>query len=458
MDQLPQITGGSATRIIQLIQASTSPSHIRQIQAQLLTQNFARDTYVVPHFIRACQSLSLLDVALNLITRFKKTHTFVCNALIRAFAHSRVRSKPLYLYTFMCRNFILSNHMTFPLLLKSFSDFRELTNGMCLHSHVVKLGHSDDVYVQNSLLNLYAGCGQMGMCFNVFDEMAQRDVVSWTVLVAGNRMAGKYTDALVAFEKMVGVGVAPNEVAAVNALAACAKLGAVEMGQWIYDWVRESGWELDVILGTSLVDMFCKCRKVEEAVHVFDRMRVKNSFTWNSMIKGLALAGNGQEAVRYFYRMEQEGIQLDAVSVLNALFACNHSGLVRSGREIFDSLIDGRYDYDLEPNVRHYACMIDLLARAGCLSDALQTVKQMPFKPTKVVWQAFLAGCRAHGNLELSEMAAWRLVELEPLNVSYYVLLSNLYAQMGRWEDVEGVGKLMKARGLRKSPDPGASG
>ncbi|GFZ04601.1 tetratricopeptide repeat (TPR)-like superfamily protein [Actinidia rufa] len=258
----------------------------------------------------------------------------------------------------------------------------------------------------------------MDLCRKVFDEMPQRDVVSWTVMITGYREAGKFDDALTAFEQMQYAGVRPNEVTMVNALTACSNTGALDVGIRIHDFIKRSGWQLDVILGTSLIHMVS-----------FGQER-------------------GEEAVWWFFRMEQEGIKPDEVTLLGVLCACSHCGLIQMAEPIFRSLTDGKYEF--EPGIKHYACMVDLFARSGHVEEALKIMKEMPFEPTKPIWSAFLAGCRAHGDLEMSEYAAWKLIELLPENSSHYVLLSNIYAQMGRRIDAEKVLELMKERGLKR--------
>lgn len=282
----------------------------------------------------------------------------------------------------------------------------------------------------------------------MFDEMPHRDVVSWTVLIMGYRNCGRHEDALVVFERMQYAGVVPNRVTMVNALAACANSGTLEMGVWIHDFVRREGLELDVRLGTSLIDMYGKCGRIQEGLAVFRSMKEINSFTWNAVIQGLALAKSGKEAVWWFNRMEQEGFRADEVTLVAVLCACSHSGVVDVGRQIFDALVDGKYGFS--PSVKHYACMVDILTRAGRLEEAFECVKVMPHEPTKTIWGSLLAGGRAHGNLDLSEFAAWKLIELEPENAAYHVMLSNMYAEMGRWDDVEKVRGMMKDRGLKK--------
>lgn len=354
----------------------------------------------------------------------------------------------LFLYTHMHKNSVPPNNFTFPFILKALSDLEDLRNGESIHTHIVKLGQFDDIYVQNSLLNLYASCGCMKLCQQMFDEMPKRDVVSWTVLIDGNRVLGKYDDALIAFEQMQYEGVIPNRVTMVNALEACANSGAIEMGVWIHDFIRKKGWELDVIMGTALVDMYGKCGRIEEGIRVFERMEVKSVFTWNSLINGLANAKSGNEAVWWFFRMEQVGVEVDEVTLLGVLCACCNSGLVETGWQIFSLLMKGKYGFP--PNVKHCACMVNLLARAGQLEHAVKFINSLTYEPTRVMWGVLLAGCRAHGNLELSEFAAKKLVDLEPENGAYHVLLSNLYAEMGKWTDVIELRRLMRSKGVTK--------
>ncbi|XP_059625712.1 pentatricopeptide repeat-containing protein At5g66520-like [Cornus florida] len=444
---LPNINH-TTNRIIHLLDNCTSPAHIHQIQAQLILQTLHSDTTIAHHFITACQSLGLLDSAHLFYTQLQRPHVFICNNLIRALSHKHFPLKSISIYNHMNRNSILPNNYTFPFILKSLSDLRDLKQGQCIHTQIIKLGHFNDIYVQNSLLNVYAAGGNMDLCRQVFDEMPQRDVVSWTVMITGYREARKFDDALIAFMQMQYAGVVPNQVTMVNALSACSSVGAIDMGLWIHDFIRRSGWEMDVILGTSLIDMYGKFGRTKEGYGVFLSMKKKNVFTWNALLKGLALAESGEEALQWFLRMEQEGIEPNEFTLINVLCACSYSGMVQTGRQIFCSLIEGKYGFS--PGVKHYTCMIDLLARAGCLEDAFKCIKEIPFEPTTAMWGALLAGCRAHGDLELSEFAAWKLIQLAPENSGYYVLLSNLYAEMERWKDVEKVRGLMKERGLKK--------
>lgn len=348
----------------------------------------------------------------------------------------------------MHKNSVSPNNYTFPFILKSLSALKSFKQGKSVHAQIVKLGHLTDIYVQNSLLSLYASCGEMALCRYVFDEMSIRDVVSWTTIITGYRESGKSGDALFVFEQMLSVGVEPNRVTMVNALSACASSGALNVGVWIHEFMKRRAWKLDVILGTSLIDMYGMNGRMEDGLKVFQTMEEKNVLTWNALIKGLALAKNGHEAVWWFCRMEEERAEPDEVTLIGVLCACVHSGLVQKGRDIFSSLLGGKYGF--APGVKHYACMVDLFSRSGYLEDAIRIIKEMPFEATRTIWGSFLSGCRAHGNLDLSELAAWKLVQLAPESPVYYVVLSNLYAEMGKWDHVEKIRRLMKEMELNK--------
>ncbi|XP_057439299.1 pentatricopeptide repeat-containing protein At5g43790-like [Lotus japonicus] len=452
-DYTLRMSGFSDRAVTLLKDFCHSRLHVQQIQAQLILHNLQSNPTIAHHFITVCQSHNLLNSALLLFTLFvPRPHVFIFNSLIRAFSHSHHHHNsltPLSIFAHMHRNTILPNHYTFPFLFKSLSAPCHFAQAQSVHAHVLKLGHLHDIYVHNSLLGVYAASPRLlSLCRQLFDEMTHRDVVSWTVMIMGFRNAGKFDDALLAFEQMQYAGVAPNRVTMVNALAACADSGAVEMGAWIHDFIRRNGWELDVVLGTALIDMYAKCGRVEEGVRVFSSVKEKNVFTWNAVIKGLALAKSGEEAIRLFNRMEQDGVRADEVTLLAVLSACNHSGLVDMGRQIFGFLVEGKYGFI--PNVKHYACMVDLLARSGSLREAFEVMRCMPFDPTKAMWGSLLVSSKSQGDLEFSEFVARKLVELEPANSAYYVHLSNLYAEMGRWDDVEKVRGMMKDRQLTK--------
>lgn len=209
------------------------------------------------------------------------------------------------------------------------------------------------------------------------------------------------------------------------------------------------GLEQNVFVGTSIIDMYCKCGRVEMARKAFERMKEKNVKSWSAMIAGYGMHGYAKEALEVFYDMKRIGIKPNYITCISVLAACSHAGLVEEGWDCFKSM---KRNFGVEPGVEHYGCMVDLLGRAGLLGKAYDLIKGMKVKPDSVVWGALLAGCRMHKNLELAEISARKLFELDSSNCGYYVLLSNMYADAGRWADVERIRVLMKGNGLVKPP------
>ncbi|EPS71392.1 hypothetical protein M569_03372, partial [Genlisea aurea] len=350
------------------------------------------------------------------------------NSVLRAFAHSADPGRCREVYSFIRRNSIPVNSYTFPFVLKAAAAAAEdskslLREGASLHAQVEKLGFLSDVYVANSLLNLYAACeASMDRCRKVFDEMPLRDVVSWTTVISGLNNASQFDEAVATLTQMRSAGVTPNRVTAVNVLAACAGNGDLQTGRWIHEQVRKNHWKLDTILGTSLVNMYGKCGGAAEASRIFEEMGdERNVYTWNAVIGAFALSENGEEeeAIKYFTRMEAQGIQPNETTLVSVLTSFLHSGRRRlhEARRIFSSLLDGKYG--IAPTAKHYSCMIDLLLRSDELDEALELMEGGG-TGTASMWGAVVSHCRAKGRPEMSEFAARKLVELEPDNSSHY--------------------------------------
>nr|ADE77588.1 unknown [Picea sitchensis] len=178
-------------------------------------------------------------------------------------------------------------------------------------------------------------------------------------------------------------------------------------------------------------------------------MSNKNVVSWNAMIVGYGMHGHGEDALVLFTQMQQRGVKPNEITFISVLSACSHAGLVDEGWKCYNCMT---LDYAITPTVEHYACMVDLLGRAGHLNEAWDFIEKMPIEPGASVWGAFLGSCRIHCNIELGERVAELLLNLDPDNAGYYVLLSNIYAAAGRWDDVAKVRKMMKEKDVKKSP------
>ncbi|KDO70478.1 hypothetical protein CISIN_1g0374141mg, partial [Citrus sinensis] len=206
---------------------------------------------------------------------------------------------------------------------------------------------------------------------------------------------------------------------------------------------------LDVILGTAVIDMYAKCGSIDSAREIFDRMRQKNVISWSAMIAAYGYHGQGKKALDLFPMMLSSRVLPNRITFVSLLYACSHTGLVEEGLRLFSSMWD---DFAVRPDVKHYTCMVDLLGRAGRLDEALKLIESMSVEKDEGLWGALLGACRIHKNVDLAEMAAKSLLERQPQNPGHYVLLSNVYANAGRWQDVAKIRDLMTRRRLKKIP------
>ncbi|XVF13841.1 hypothetical protein REPUB_Repub09cG0003200 [Reevesia pubescens] len=319
-----------------------------------------------------------------------------------------------------------------------------------VHGMVIKKGFDGEVGVGNTLLDAYVKKGDVGLSRKVFDAMVEKDEVSWNSMIAVYAQNGFSNEALEVFYGMIrDNNVNYNAITLSTVLLACAHAGALQAGKCVHDQVVKMGLEDNLIVGTSVIDMYCKCGRVEMARKAFSCMKEKNVRSWTALIAGYGMHGHAKEALEVFYKMIRGGVRPNYITFVSVLAACSHAGLVQEGWHWFNAMKD---EFNVEPGVEHYGCMVDLLGRAGYLSHAYNLIKQTKVTPDFVIWGSLLAACRIHKNVELAEISANKLFELDSNNCGYYVLLSNIYADAGRWEDVERMRVLMKNRGLVKPP------
>lgn len=373
---------------------------------------------------------------------------FMWNTLIRAQASSSNPSDGLLLYAEMRRRGIAPGKHTYPFVLRACCNMK---SGKCceqVHAHVLKFGLNFDLHVVNMLIRSYSVSGGLSNARNVFDELRERSLSIWTTIICGYAQNDSPDEAIKLFNAMISDGFEPNGVILSSVLSACAQSACLDLGERIHSYINDKEIEQGVILGTALVNMYAKNGALVKAKQCFDGLKEKNVATWNSMICGLAVHGHANEAIRFFEKLEKENIIPNDITLLGVLSACCHAGLLDYGSKIFYSM---KIVYGIEPNIKHYSCMVDILGRGGRIVEAEELVKGMVGKPDVVIWGALLSGCKDHGNIEVAERVVKKILELDPQNHGVYVLLSNMYAEVGRWDDVMQRRKGMKEGNLKKT-------
>lgn len=306
-----------------------------------------------------------------------------------------------------------------------------------------------DLISWNCLIDGYARIGNVVAAREYFDQMAFRNVISWNKMLALYVRSKNYGECLRLFDRMMEEGdVHPNEATIMSVLTACAHLGELGRGKWIHSFIQNNeNITPDVLLSTALLTMYSKCGAMNLAKNVFDEMPDKSVVSWNSMIMGYGMHGHGEKALQIFLEMERSGQMPNDATFVCILSACTHAGKVLEGWWYFDLM---HRVYKIEPKIEHYGCMVDLLGRAGLMKDSEEIIRKMPMEAGPALWGALLSACRTHSNLELGEVVAKQLIELEPEDIGPYVLLSNIYAAEGRWGDVENVRMMMMEKGFQK--------
>lgn len=372
------------------------------------------------------------------------------NAMISGYGQCRCSQEALELYVKMCQNDIKSDVYTYCSVFNAISDSRCLWFGRQVHGRVLKSGvHLKVLSVDNAIADAYSKCGSIEDVRKVFDRMEEKDIVSWTTLVGAYSQCSEWKEALAIFSQMREEGFTPNQYTFSIVLVACASLCFLEYGQHVHGLLHKVGLYTDSCIDSALIDMYGKCGNISEAGKVFESISNPDVVTWTAMIWGHAQHGSGAYALQLFRRMEQMGIEANAVTLLCVLFACSHGGMVEEGLHYFKSM-EGTYG--LVPEMEHYACIVDLLGRVGRLNDALEFIREMPVEPNEMVWQSLLGACRIYGNVELGEIAAKKILYIQSDCSSTYVLLSNTYMETGSSQDGLNLRNVMKERGVKKEP------
>ncbi|ERN16796.1 hypothetical protein AMTR_s00057p00087430 [Amborella trichopoda] len=325
--------------------------------------------------------------------------------------------------------------------------------GAQIHSVAFKLGFRVAGFVGNAAIEMYAKCGSLQESAKVFQEIVERNVVSWNVLITGYAQMGYCKDAIKLLVRMLNEGIYPNLYTYSCVLSVCGDLPAPEWGKQVHSRIIKPRFDLDPFVSTSLIDMYSKCGQLVKAWTVFDSLTSKSLVSWNTMLMAYAHHGFGEEALNLFKDMEDANMRPNDVTFIAVLSACGRVGLVSEGLHYFNSMAS---KHRMAPRAEHYACVIDLLGRAGETEMAYELIQNMPFEPDKVIWRILLAACKIHDrDLELGRHAAECILRLDPLDIAAYVMLSGIYARFEEWDEVARIRKAMNDMGLKK--DPGCS-
>lgn len=492
---------------------------LKRIHAKIfIDQNFRSNPSLGIKLMRAYASRGQAKVTRQIFDEITEKNVVFFNVMIRSYVNNNLYNDALLVYKTMPAHGINPDHYTYPCVLKACSGLNHLWVGLLIHSAVVKVGLESNLFIGNGLVAMYGKCGCLIEARRVLDELPSKDVVSWNSMVAGYAQNGRFDGALeicremeslklkpdagtmaslfpavsntssdnvlyvkemflklsktslVSWNVMIAVyvnnlmpneavdlylqmeanGIEPDSISVASVLPACGDLSALLLGRKIHHYVERKRFRPNLLLENALIDMYAKCGSLNEARLVFDEMRFRDVVSWTSMISAYGTSGKGSDAVVLFSKMQNSGLIPDSIAFVSVLSACSHSGLLEEGRYYFKLMTE---DYKIVPRIEHFSCLVDLLGRAGKIEEAYNIItKEMPVEPNERVWGALLGACSVYSNMDVGLIAADNLFRLNPEQSGYYVLLSNIYAKVGRWEDVTTIRSIMKSKGVKKIP------
>lgn len=361
----------------------------------------------------------LFSLALKAFERLPIKDAVAFNALAQGYTQIGDAGKAFDVYDNMKLHGVCPDSGTMVGMLQTCALCSDYDRGSCVYCQIIKHGFDSECHVKHALIDMFTKCDALAAAKSLFDNCRfQKTTVSWNIMMNGYLLHGQAEEAIAAFRQMRVENFQPNTVTFVNISHAAAQLAALRVGMSVQASLIQFGFFSHTPVGNSLVDMYAKCGMIESSERCFTEIRNKDMISWNTMLSAYAGHGLASCAVSLFLSMEEKELKLDSVSFLSVLSACRHAGLVEEGKRMFKEMEER---YKIEAEVEHYACMVDLLGKAGLFGEAVKMVRSMRVKTNVGVWGALLSCSRMHCNLWLSNAALCQLVKLEPLNPSDYV-------------------------------------
>ncbi|XP_043699737.1 pentatricopeptide repeat-containing protein At5g66520-like [Telopea speciosissima] len=474
--------------ILLLLEKCQNLNQFKEIHGYLLKSRFPEDPLSVCPLLSAAAvsgDVAVFSHACSIFSHFVYRNTFMYNTMIRGYIETHSSIPAIFSYLEMLNNGHTANNYTFPPLIKACTILPCASKkliGRLAHAHVVKFGLSDDPFILSALIEFYSSVPDMKTARRLFDGIPRRDVVLWTAMIDGYGKSGDFKSARALFEEMPvrnaiswsammaaysrvsdfkevlhlfrqmqEANTRPNESVLVSVLTACAHIGALAQGLWVHSYVKRYRLHSNPILATALVDMYSKCGCMEPASSVFEGIQNKDVKAWNAIISGVAMNGDAKKSFELFERMNAYGMQPTEVTFVAILTACTHAGLVDEGLILFEQM---GFVYGVEPQLEHYACVVDLLGRAGRLKEAEMFIEEKfgGFEGGDAnVWGALLGACKIYGNVKVGNRVWKKLANLRA-DCGTHVLLYNIFREAGWETEAKRVRKSIVMEGLKKKP------
>ncbi|KAE8692201.1 Pentatricopeptide repeat-containing protein [Hibiscus syriacus] len=437
-----EIVGVDSFNLVFAIKACVGLSFLKDgklIHSMAVKFGLEGDAYVAPALGKMYGQLGSLRDARKVFDGFPERNSVLWGTMMEGYLKSSDELQVFELFRRMKESGVELDAFTVGGLVRACGNVSADKEGKMFHGLCIKKNFiGSNVYLQTSLIDMYLKCGLIDFGMKLFEDASERDVVLWSSMISGLAKNGKGLEAIALFRNMLRQPLTPNSATLNSILLACPLWGSLKQGKSVHGYMIRKGIGFDDVNYTSFIDMYAKCGSVAMARKVFVQMPLKNVVSWSAMINAYGIQGLCSEALACFDEMRSKNQVPNSVTFISILSACSHSGKTEEGWKYFKEMTQ---DFGIVPTQEHYACLVDLLGRAGKIDDALSFIDSMPIEPGASVWGALLDACRMHRRVELAENVSDKLLPLETNKASVYVLLSNIYADAGRWESVKKIRK-----------------
>ncbi|XP_077231119.1 pentatricopeptide repeat-containing protein At5g66520-like [Tasmannia lanceolata] len=426
----------------------SSMSDLKKIHALFIVSGSINETLIASRLIRFCalSPFGSFDYSLLIYTHLNSPNPFICNTIIKSYIN---QSRPSDAILFLCRSSrAAANEYTFPLLLNAAAHLNRIHQDLA--RQVFDEMSQRDTVSYNSMIDGYVKSGDLDAASGLFWETPVRNSVTWNTLLSGYVQNCRFGKGLGLFRQMMECGFKPDDSTFVSSLSAAAHLKAVLYGKSIHGFLVKYWVCMPAHVSTALIDFYCKCGGLRVAVTLFGQMPQRDLICWNALIAGLAGKDKGKAAIGVFSLMLNEGIKPDDITFLGVLTGCAHSGLVDEGLRHFEMMSSV---FNIKPRFAHYWCLVDLYMRVGNPDEAFKIIMDMPLGDQSSIWGALIGIARVYGDIDVGEYLGKRLIELEPYNSNRYLPLMNIYAAAQKWDKYKEMRELMKERRFKKPPD-----
>ncbi|XP_019462528.1 PREDICTED: putative pentatricopeptide repeat-containing protein At3g47840 [Lupinus angustifolius] len=428
---------------------SSCLTHGKAIHAQTVKQGFDESSFVVNTLATMYNKCGKPDNVMRLFEKMRMPDVVSWTTLITTYAQMGEEEYAVEAFKRMRKSYVIPNEYTFAAVISACANLANIKWGEQIHGHILRLGMVDALSVANSIITLYSKCGMLTSASVVFHGMTKKDMISWSTIIAVYSQGGYAKEAFDYLSWMRREGPKPNEFAFASVLSVCGSMAFLEQGKQVHAHVLCIGLDHETMVHSALISMYSKCGSLQEASKIFHGIKNNDIVSWTAMISGYAEHGYSQEAISLFEKISSIGLKPDYVTFIGVLTACSHAGLVDLGFYYFMLMSN---EYRISPSKEHYGCMIDLLCRAGRLSEAEHMIRSMPFHSDDVVWSTLLRACRVHGDVDRGRRTAEQILHLDPDSAGTHITLANIYSAKGRWKEAAHIRKVMKSKGVIKEP------